>query len=159
MGESGSLVQPAGSAAFLSPEMGEQQSRNVPQRERRVISRVKEKRQEATRRKRKGRAGHFTMGVFKCYNRPVHQIKRKKRKLPTLECLETFWKDCVCRSFHICWLTAWLCSFVSTNTAANLVQCEVTMGEKLKTTRRLQNFYTSCSEKPWMESSCLPLTL
>lgn len=30
MGESGSLVQPAGSAAFLSPEMGEQQSRNVP---------------------------------------------------------------------------------------------------------------------------------
>lgn len=52
MGESGSLVQPAGSAAFLSPEMGEQQSRNVPQRERRVISRVKEKRQEATRRKR-----------------------------------------------------------------------------------------------------------
>lgn len=34
MGESGSLVQPAGSAAFLSPEMGEQQSRNVPQRER-----------------------------------------------------------------------------------------------------------------------------
>lgn len=51
MGESGSLVQPAGSAAFLSPEMGEQQSRNVPRRERRVISRVKEKRQEATREK------------------------------------------------------------------------------------------------------------
>lgn len=35
MGESGSLVQTAGSAAFLSPEMGEQQSRNVPQREKR----------------------------------------------------------------------------------------------------------------------------
>lgn len=34
MGESGSLVQAAGSAAFLSPEMGEQQSRNVPERER-----------------------------------------------------------------------------------------------------------------------------
>lgn len=30
MGESGSLVQATGSAAFLSPEMGEQHSRNVP---------------------------------------------------------------------------------------------------------------------------------
>lgn len=51
MGESGSLVQPAGSAAFLSPEMGEQQSRNVPWREERHKQRER-KRQEATRKKR-----------------------------------------------------------------------------------------------------------
>lgn len=50
MGESGSLVQPAGPAAFLSPEMGEQQSRNVPWREERHKQR-KRKRQEATRKK------------------------------------------------------------------------------------------------------------
>lgn len=134
MGESGSLVQPAGSAAFLSPEMGEQQHRNVPWRERRVISRVKEKRQEATRRKReKGELdtllwefSNVTTGLF---------IKLKEKKK-----LTHFRKNCVCRSFHICWLTSWLCSFVSANTAANfLVQCEVTMGEKLKTTQRLQN--------------------
>lgn len=144
MGESGSLVQPAGSAAFLSPEMGEQQSRNVPRRERRVISRVKEKRQEATRRKREKREldtllrefSNVTTGLF------IKFFLKRKRNLPTLECLETFRKNCVGRSFHICGLTAWLCSFVSANTAANLVvQCEVTMGGKLKTTRRLQNYY------------------
>lgn len=57
MGESGSLVQPAGSAAFLSPEMGEQQSRNVPWREKRHKQRER-KRQEATRKNRvKGRVG------------------------------------------------------------------------------------------------------
>lgn len=50
MGESGSLVQAAGSAAFLSPEMGEQQSRNVPRRVRRPKPRQR-KRQEGTRKK------------------------------------------------------------------------------------------------------------
>lgn len=49
-GESGSLVQAAGSAAFLSPEMGEQQSRNVPRREKRPKQRER-KRQEGTRKK------------------------------------------------------------------------------------------------------------
>lgn len=78
MGESGSLVQPAGSAAFLSPEMGEQQSRNVPRRERRVISRVKEKRQEATRRKReKGELD--TLWEFSNVTRGLF-IKKKKKK-------------------------------------------------------------------------------
>ncbi len=50
MGESGSLVQAAGSVAFLSPEMGEQQSRNVPWREKRPKQRER-KRQEGTRKK------------------------------------------------------------------------------------------------------------
>lgn len=50
MGESGSLVQAAGSAAFLSPELGEQQSRNVPWREKRPKQRER-KRQEGTRKK------------------------------------------------------------------------------------------------------------
>lgn len=53
MGESGSLVQAAGSAAFLSPEMGEQQSRNVPWREKRPKQRER-KRQEGTRKKKGG---------------------------------------------------------------------------------------------------------
>lgn len=53
MGESGSLVQAAGSAAFLSPEMGEQQSRNVPWREKRPKQRER-KRQEGTRGKKRG---------------------------------------------------------------------------------------------------------
>lgn len=83
MGESGSLVQPAGSAAFLSPEMGEQRSRNVPRRERRVISRVKEKRQEATRRKREWgeldtllrEFSNVTTGLF-------IKFKRKKETYP-----------------------------------------------------------------------------
>lgn len=85
MGESGSLVQPAGSAAFLSPEMGEQQSRNVPRRERRVISRVKEKRQEATRRKsEKGELdtllwefSNITTGLL------IKLKKQRKRNFPT----------------------------------------------------------------------------
>lgn len=53
MGESGSLVQAAGTAAFLSPEMGEQQSRNVPWREKRPKQRERN-RQEGTRRKKGG---------------------------------------------------------------------------------------------------------
>lgn len=52
MGESGSLVQATGSAAFLSPEMGEQQSRNVPWREKRPKQREKNK---ARRNKKKVR--------------------------------------------------------------------------------------------------------
>lgn len=66
MGESGSLVQPAGSAAFLSPEMGEQQSRNVPWREKRHKQRERI-RQEATRKKeRKGRVECFSIEGLKC---------------------------------------------------------------------------------------------
>lgn len=79
MGESGSLVQPAGSAAFLSPEMGEQQSRNVPRRERRVISRVKEKRQEATR--RKGEKGELVTLLWEFSNVTTGRfIKLKEKK-------------------------------------------------------------------------------
>lgn len=43
MGESGSLVQAAGPAAFLSPEMGELQRRNVAWRERRPKQRERKK--------------------------------------------------------------------------------------------------------------------
>lgn len=65
MGESGSLVQPAGSAAFLSPEMGEQQSRNVPWREERPKQRDRN-RQEATRKEKKGGKESWTV----CCGRP-----------------------------------------------------------------------------------------
>jgi len=54
MGESGSLVQAAGSAAFLSPEMGEQRSRNVPWREKGPKQKERKK-QEGTRRKGEGK--------------------------------------------------------------------------------------------------------
>lgn len=64
MGESGSLVQAAGSVAFLSPEMGEQQSRNVPWREKRPKQRER-KGQEGTR-KKEGERESWTL----CYKRP-----------------------------------------------------------------------------------------
>lgn len=54
MGESGSLVQAAGSAAFLSPEMGEQQSRNVPWREKRPKQREKKKARRNKKEKSEG---------------------------------------------------------------------------------------------------------
>ena len=66
MGESGSLVQAAGSAAFLSPEMGEQQSRNVPWREKRPKQRER-KRQEGTRKKE---GGGVRESWTLCYERP-----------------------------------------------------------------------------------------
>lgn len=58
MGESGSLVQAAWSAAFLSPKMGEQQSRNVPWKEKRPQQRERN-RQEGTRKKRQGELDAF----------------------------------------------------------------------------------------------------
>lgn len=64
MGESGSLVQAAGSAAFLSPEMGEQQKRNVPWRERRPKQRERN-RQEGTRKK----GGEKRESWMHCYKR------------------------------------------------------------------------------------------
>lgn len=88
MGESGSLVQAAGSAAFLSPEMGEQQSRNVPERERerkkrKDLSAGKEtgKREQE---KKRGKVGHFTMGGLKLWNRLIYQvIKLSERRKNT----------------------------------------------------------------------------
>lgn len=76
MGESGSLVQAAGSAAFLSPEMGEQQSRNVLA-DRRDQSRGKE---TARRNKKKGggiggKVGHFAKRGLKWWNRLIYQMK------------------------------------------------------------------------------------
>ena len=65
MGESGSLVQAAGSAAFLSPEMGEQQSRNVPQREREETSAEGKKKARRNKKKKGGRES-WTL----CYERP-----------------------------------------------------------------------------------------
>lgn len=65
MGESGSLVQAAGSAAFLSPEMGEQQSRNVPWREKRPKQRERN-RQEGTRTKAREKKESWTL----CRERP-----------------------------------------------------------------------------------------
>lgn len=58
MGESGSLVQPAGSAAFLSPEMGEQQSRNVPWREERHKQRERKGKKQQEKR---GERGSWTL--------------------------------------------------------------------------------------------------
>lgn len=49
MGESGSLVQATGSAAFLSPEMGEQHSRNVPLVEKRHKGRERKRQAETIR--------------------------------------------------------------------------------------------------------------
>lgn len=78
MGESGSLVQPAGSAAFLSSEMGEQQSRNVPWREKRHKQRER-KRQEATRKNRvKGRVGLYAMGGLKCWTHLSNEVLKSK---------------------------------------------------------------------------------
>ena len=68
MGKSGSLVQAAGSAAFLSPEMGEQQSRNVPWREKKLKQRER-KRQEGTRKKWRGKRESLTlylMCIYRC---------------------------------------------------------------------------------------------
>lgn len=71
MGESGSLVQAAGSAAFLSPEMGEQQSRNVPGREKRPKQRER-KRQEGTRKKWRKEGGKtWALG----YERPATVVE------------------------------------------------------------------------------------
>lgn len=79
MGESGSLVQAAGSAAFLSPEMGEQQSRNV------LADRGDQSTaQETARRNKKkgggngGKVGHFAKRGLKCWNRLIFQIKLTK---------------------------------------------------------------------------------
>lgn len=52
MGKSGSLVQAAGSAAFLSPELGEQQSRNVPWREETLAERKKKARRNKKKKQR-----------------------------------------------------------------------------------------------------------
>lgn len=80
MGESGSLVQAAGSAAFLSPEMGEQQSRNVPWRERRPKQKER-KRQEGTRKKGgEGKLDAFATRGLKWWNRLIYQMRFKKAK-------------------------------------------------------------------------------
>lgn len=75
MGESGSLVQAAGSAAFLSPEMGEQQSRNVPWRVREDLSRGKEKGKKEQ--EKKGEVC-FATRVLKRWNRLIYQMKFEK---------------------------------------------------------------------------------
>lgn len=79
MGESGSLVQAAGSAAFLSPKMGEQQSRNVPWKEKRPKQRERN-RQEGTRKKGEGGVGRFATRGLKWWNRLIYQMKFEKAK-------------------------------------------------------------------------------
>ncbi len=76
MGESGSLVQAAGSAAFLSPEMGEQQSRNVPSRGREDLSRGKEKGKKEQ--EKRGRCALQRERGLKRWNRLIYQMKFKK---------------------------------------------------------------------------------
>lgn len=88
MGESGSLVQAAGSAAFLSPEMGEQRSRNVPWREKRPKQRER-KRQEGTRKKRGGKVGRSATRGLKWWNRLIYQMKFEKAKT---HLLHSTWK-------------------------------------------------------------------
>lgn len=67
MGKSGSLVQSAGSAAFLSPEMGEQQKRNVPWREREDLSRGKEagKKEQEKKNQRRGKRGKKNLDLYR----------------------------------------------------------------------------------------------
>lgn len=89
-GESGSLVQAAGSAAFLSPEMGEQQSRNVPRRERGDLSRGKEKgKKEQEKKKGEGKLDAFAVRGLKWWNRLIYQMKFEKAKT---HLLRSTWK-------------------------------------------------------------------
>lgn len=77
MGESGSLVQATGSAAFLSPEMGEQHSRNVPSVEKKHRGR-KRKRQVVTIRNGRKEAKVGLVPQWKRRNK----LTLKKKKLP-----------------------------------------------------------------------------
>lgn len=86
MGESGSLVQAAGSAAFLSPEMGEQQSRNV------LADRGGQSTAKETARRNKkigggngGKVGQFAKRGLKWWNRLIYQMKLGEKTILSSE--------------------------------------------------------------------------